>query len=328
MSTVHECVDAFPFTSPAIVKVERREELLLSAPLAEGGRLRTHPLIEAFFFGTAYTEQKFAPPRGVYESQSIRVEWQNMNGRQPFYHRNCGVDEISFQVCGERTLMTELGTVELSPGDFSRIPDGVSHDNFGRSDVHLLFYVPSPIQEIHAPSTSSEHKAVPFSGWQASVVNELTTEGVGGPGQDLALTPVDEQMLLDAAITADGAINVMHPHGRTEGVQWLYRNEHVCLGRYAQDSNQGTCYVKHRDAEEIQFQLKGTRTLVTQRGTLHLEPGEFVCIPRGVAFTSIHHDPSEHLVIASTTPVPAVATSSRPSARLSAAEVDALRQQT
>ena len=327
MNTVHECIDVFPFTSPPIITVERREDLLLSAPSTKGGRLREHPVIEAIHFGATYTEQKFAPPRGVFESSSVRIEWQNMNGRQPFYHRNCGVDEISFQVCGDRTLITELGSVELKAGDFSRIPDGIAHDNFGRSDVHLLFYVPSPTTELTTPATTSEYKPEPFPGWQPATIDELTTEGVGGPGQDLMLVPVDEKMLIDAALSAQARIQVLHPYEYTPSVQWLYRNDEICLGREARSFSKGNLYVKHRDAEEIQYQVKGSRTLVTQRGTIHLEPGDFVCIPRGVAFTSIHLEPSEHIVLASVTSIPQVAKATKHGTRPSVEEIEALRQQ-
>lgn len=328
MKTVHERIDVFPFTSTPLITVERREDLLLTVSAAPpGGRLREHPPIEAVHFGATYVEQAFAPPRGVFESATVRVEWQNMNARQPFYHRNCGVDEISFQVCGERTLITELGTTELRPGDFSRIPDGIAHDNYGRQDIHLLFYVPGGAAELLAPTRTTAYLAEPFPGWRAAVIPELTTEGVGGPGQDLMFTPVDEQMLIDAARAAQTRIQILHPQAAAQGVQWLYRNEHICLGRHARASDQGTVYVRHRDADEIQYQVAGHRTLVTQRGAIRLVPGDFVCIPRGVAFTSIHGAPSEHLILASRSSVPQVAPANKRGVRLGTAELDALRGQ-
>ncbi len=63
------------------------------------------PPLSVVHYPQEYREVSFAPPRGVYENDEIRVEWQTMNSRQPFYHRNCGVDEISYQSAGERTLM-------------------------------------------------------------------------------------------------------------------------------------------------------------------------------------------------------------------------------
>src|SRR5438874_1273692 len=120
MPKVLQRIDAFPFDNP-VHAIERVEALLLADPLPSPmKRLRDHPPIGVIHFGDRYVEQAFAPPRGVYETADLRVEWQNMNGRQPFYHRNCGVDELSYQVCGERTVLTELGCVELAPGEFSR----------------------------------------------------------------------------------------------------------------------------------------------------------------------------------------------------------------
>ncbi|MCK9507066.1 MAG: hypothetical protein M0Q54_01385 [Pigmentiphaga sp.] len=325
MSIVSESIDFFPFEAPPLV-LQRREDLLLAEPLPMKMKLmRDHPLIEAAHFPTHYVDQPFAPPVGVYESDAIRIEWQNMQGRQPFYHRNCGVDEISFQVCGERTLITELGTLELRAGDFSRIPNGVAHDNFGRKDVHLLFYVPGPTPELTAARRQSEDKAVPFPGWEPALINELVTEGVGGPGNDLILAPVAEELLIQQAKHTPQRIPV--PQTAEQGLTWLYRGPAVTLGHCALSANTGTRYTRHRDAHEIQYQIQGERLLVTQRGVLKLEPGDFVQIPKGIAFTSIHAFPSEHLAFASLCALPRVAPLARQGKKMSHAEVEAWRQQ-
>jgi uncharacterized cupin superfamily protein len=324
MKIVRECIDVFPFDTPPYV-IERREELLFADPLPlPMKRLREHAPIEVVHLGASYVEQAFAPPRGVYESPDIRIEWQNMHGRQPFYHRNCGVDELSFQVCGERTLMTELGSVELRPGDFSRIPDGVAHDNFGRRDVHLLFYVPSPVEELGVASLSSDYKTEPFPGWKANIINELTTEGVGGPGQDLGLTPVDEALLLQQAQSNSARIQVMRPDD-ARGLRWLYRSASLAIGRVSADASMGDLYTRHRNAIEIQYQVEGTRTLVTQRGCVTLEPGDFVCMPRGIAFTSIHATFSTHIAIASTSSIPQIAAGVRQGVKYSVEALASLR---
>ncbi|KAB8213579.1 hypothetical protein BDV33DRAFT_184482 [Aspergillus novoparasiticus] len=112
-----------------------------------------------------------------------------MDFRQPFYHRNMDVDEISLQVHGERTLMTELGTVELRPGDWSRIPVGIAHDNYGRKEIHLLFYIVAPVVEAGSITSTSERKEVPFDGWTASTkAIEMVTECLGARGCDLAVS--------------------------------------------------------------------------------------------------------------------------------------------
>ena len=322
--TVRECIDNFPFDG-ASYEVERREELLLADPLAGPGPRSERAPIEVVHFGATFVAQGFAPPRGVYESLEMRIEWQNMDGRQPFYHRNCGVDELAYQVCGERTLITELGTLELAPGDFTRIPEGVAHDNYGRRDVHLLFYFPGPVTEQVVADRISTYKAVPFDGWQPGIINELLTEGPGGPGRDLMFAPTDEALLLQHAQHDTARLEVLRP-GDKHRTRWLYRGPDVVLGHTAALSDDGLCYVRHRNAEEVQYQISGKRTLVTQRGSVHLGPGDFVQVPRGVAFTSIHAEPSEHIVIASRKPIPQVAKAARQSARLSATDLASLRR--
>ena len=324
---VHEYLDAFPFDAPPR-KLRRREELLLAEPLPGRGRPpRDYPPIEAVHFPPDYVDQPFVPPRGVYESAAVRIEWQTMNARQPFYHRNCGVDEISFQVCGERTIMTELGSVDVAPGEFALLPDGLAHDNYGRRDVHLLFYVPGPVERLGPVDRRSEARIPPFPGWAPAPINELVTEGVAGPGQDVALAPVDEQLLLAHADETEDRLEVLRPDGDAAATVWLYRSPEIMIGQTTADASTGHAYRRLRNAEEIQYQVSGTRTLVTQRGVLHLEPGDFVRIPRAVAFASIHAAPSTHLSLVSARPIPQVAKAARQAARLTPEDIDALRRQ-
>jgi mannose-6-phosphate isomerase-like protein (cupin superfamily) len=323
MTEVLQRIDAFPFEEP-VHAIERVEALLLADPLPSPmKRLRDHPPIGVIHFGDRYVEQAFAPPRGVYETADLRVEWQNMNGRQPFYHRNCGVDELSYQVCGERTVLTELGCLELASGEFSRIPDGIAHDNFGRQDVHLLFYIPASVTEQVDAARASAFMEVPFPGWKPVIINELTTERAGGPGQDLMLAPVDEALLLQHAQTDQRQLQVLSPSG--EGLQWLYRSDAAALGRVSARQSGGTVYTMHRNADEIQYQVSGERLLVTQRGAVRLQAGDFVQVPAGVAFTSIHSQASEHLVLATRHHIPAVTDFARHGVRMSGDELAAAR---
>ncbi|VCU68439.1 hypothetical protein PIGHUM_00490 [Pigmentiphaga humi] len=323
MPEVYEHLDAFPFAAPPMV-LRRSEELLLAEPLPSRMRQdRERPPLEAVHFPPAYIDQPFVPPRGVYESASVRIEWQTMDARQPFYHRNCGVDEISFQVCGDRTIMTELGSVDVVPGEFARLPDGVAHDNRGVRDIHLLFYVPGPVERLGPVHRTAEHRMPPFPGWTPAVINELVTEGVAGPGQDVVMAPVDERMLLDHAAETDERLEVLRPAGSC--TVWLYRCPTIMIGQVAADASDGKVYRRLRNAEEIQYQVAGTRTLVTQRGVLRLQPGDFVRIPRALASTSIHVGPSTHLSMVSTQPVPQVAAGTRQAERLTPEQIAALR---
>lgn len=326
MGTVQESLEAFPFdAAPRVFR--RREEQLLGDPVVRPGAPRMgrdHPPIEVVHLGAEYVDRPFAPPRGVYESDFLRLEWQTMNGRQPFYHRNCDVDEMSFQVTGVRTLMTDIGSVDLVAGDFSRIPVGVVHDNYGREDIHILFYVPAPVHEAIPAERTSRAAIPPFDGWEPSEINEMITECLAGPGHDIVLAPADEQALLEHAATETDRIQVLRP-GDAPGTTWVYRSSDVLIGRTWAQASDGRVYRRIRNAQEIQFQLDGRRTLVTQRGTVRLEPGDFVKVPAGIAFTSIHHEPSTHLTVVSAREVPRVTEATRTAERLPAAEIEALR---
>jgi hypothetical protein len=315
MGIVQELIDSFPPGQNARV-VQRREELLLAEPLPGPMKLwRDAEPLEVVHFGQEYEAQPFAPPRGLYESDFLRVEWQTMDNRQPFYHRNCDVDEISYQIAGDRTLMTELGTVEHRPGEFSRIPVGVAHDNYGRRESHLLFYIPAPVEAVSGAEVRRTSDAVfpPFEGWEPKVVNELITECLAGPGHDVAIQPVEEQLLLDQVHRESDRIPVL-ALGADIGTSWIYTSARVLLGTTRLAGTGDTrevVYRRHRDAEEIQYQIGGCRTLVSQRGAVELGPGDFVRIPLGCAFTSVTDTESIHLTLLSARPVPQVAAAAR-----------------
>ena len=305
---IREHLETFPFDTPPQV-IERRADLLLAEPLPGPIKaVRDQPPLQVVHFTSTYVKVPFDRPRGVYESDHLRVEWQTMNGRQPFYHRNCDVDEISFQVDGERTLMTDLGSVEFRPGELARIPVGSAHDNYGRADIHILFYVPAPVREVRTAHRHSEPAIPPFDGWEPAIVNELVTECLGGPGHDIVMAPTDELTLLEQAKAGSAAIPVLRPDD-APGTIWLYSGDQLMIGRCFAKSSDGALYRRIRNAEEIQYQISGERTLVSQRGTVRLVPGDFVRIPVGIAATSIHETPSAHLTLVSTRETPQVAES-------------------
>ena len=98
MGVVYETVDIFPFTaSPGVLR--RSEELLLGPPVPNFLNLgENFAPLESVHFPPEYEPVEFAPPTGVFEGHYLRLEWQIMNFRQPFYHRNADVDELSFQI--------------------------------------------------------------------------------------------------------------------------------------------------------------------------------------------------------------------------------------
>ncbi|MGW5876686.1 cupin domain-containing protein [Nocardiopsis terrae] len=293
--------------------VVRDEHLLLSPPHSSNVPVklwRDHPPLTVVHFPQEYRAQPFAPPRGVYENDEIRVEWQTMDNRQPFYHRNCDVDEISYQIAGERTLMTELGVIEHRTGEFSRIPRGVAHDNYGRSESHLLFYIPAPVTELTPADRESQAVFPPFPGWQPGKVNEAVTQCMGTPGHDITVFGADEEQLLERVHSEDERMAVLRADPDLE-TTWLYGTDRVRLGTVTVTPGRERRYRRTLDADEIQYQTTGRRTLITQRGIVDLGPGDFVRIPLGIAHASVTTEPSEYISLLSHHELPQIAETTR-----------------
>ncbi|WP_040786792.1 cupin domain-containing protein [Nocardia pneumoniae] len=293
--------------------IARDEHLLLSAPHSGTTPMklwRDHPPLTVVHYPPEYRAQPFAPPRGVYESDQIRVEWQTMDNRQPFYHRNCDVDEISYQIAGDRTLMTELGVIEHRAGEFSRIPRGVAHDNYGRKESHLLFYIPAPVTELGASVRESQPVSPPFASWRPGEVNEAVTQCMGAGGHDIAVFPVDELRILDRVHDEKDRMGVLrgadHP-----GTSWLYGTAEFRLGVVRSAAGVERRYRRTLDGDEIQYQISGRRTLLTQRGIVELGPGDFVRIPLGISHSAVHHEAGEYLTLLSHRELPQVAETTR-----------------
>ncbi|WP_194892708.1 hypothetical protein [Catenulispora pinisilvae] len=306
--------------------VERDENLLLAPPYPP--KLKTRPWREheplaVVHYPREFQAQPFAPPRGVYENDQIRVEWQTMDNRQPFYHRNCDVDELSYQIAGERTLMTELGVIEHRPGEFSRIPRGVAHDNYGRCESHLLFYLPAPVAELEPAERESAPVFPPFPGWQPGEINEAVTQCMGSPGHDIVIFGVDEQRLLEQVHVEDGRMKVLRADpGRA--VIWLYETQGIRLGVVNTTPGGARGYRRILDADEIQYQVSGRRTLITQRGIADLEPGDFVRVPLGVSQADATAEPGQYISLRSHRELPQVAETTRVAEAYSPERLEAL----
>ena len=329
--TITELIDAIP-VDDTVREVQRDEALLHTIP--DPGQMRiwkNYEPLGVVTFPMKHTPSNFSPPQGIYESDYIHIEWQKMNGRQPIYHRNTDVDEIAYQVSGNRTLISEKGSVDLEVGDFSRIPVTVAHDNRGVDDVHLIFYIPTPVSECVPASRTTEYLIPPFPGWEPGTAIELITEHLGavGPerGSDSATFLTNEKMLLETAKTEAEPITILRASGSSE-VEWLYKSQHVWLGSTTLVNSHGKVYRRHRCADEIQCQVKGSRTLVTQRGFIKLEPGDFTSIPAGCAFTSIVHEESTHLTVLTRYPTPPKPLFSKTAVQTSLELIDRARRET
>lgn len=293
--------------------VARDEHLLLSPPHPPKVPVKLwqdHPPLSVLHYPQEYQAEEYAPPRGVYENDEIRVEWQKLDGRQPFYHRNCDVDEISYQIAGERTLMSELGSIEFQPGEFSRIPRGVAHDNHCRTESHLLFYIPAPVTELLPGRRESQPMFPPFPGWQPGAANEAVTQCMAALGHDITVFGVDEQLLLDQVHSEDRRMPVLRADPEQD-VTWLYGTDGIRLGAVTTTPGSERRYRRTLDADEIQYQAAGRRTLITQRGIVDLEPGDFVRIPLGISHASVVTEPGHHVSLLSRRELPQVAKTSR-----------------
>ena len=224
MAIVHEKFDVFPFIEPPrVLRRDERELLSRAVPKVPGVSWDPIPPLKVVTFDQAYQEGAFIPPRILWEGETGRIEWMQMNFRQPMYHRNLDVDEMSYQIRGDRTLMTELGTVELRDGDFVRIPVGIAHDNFGRRSSHILWYFPTPMVDTADVVRSGEVLIPPFEGWSADVVNEVHTDCLGGRHCDRAVQLSDERLILEQANDEAERLRVLSSDVAANDISWIWR---------------------------------------------------------------------------------------------------------
>lgn len=307
MNVVTEVINGRPFDLHE--RMIQRDETALFTPVPPQAQkflgTELSPL-EVCTFPVIFAPMPFARPRGVFEGPALRLEWQTLNGRQPFYHRNADVDEIGYQICGERALITECGTIQFERGQFSRIPVGVAHDNYCVDDIHLIFYMHGPAKPGLEPVGHGEHRAPPFAGWEAKPAIDAMTNAMGGPGGAISYSMADEQLIIDAARDCTDLLEILEPSGPAGEVEWVYRAPKVWIGHTRLKPMAERRYQRSICAEEIQFQAEGVRTILSQRGVVTLSPGDFVTIPRGCSYTNVVEGPSTHLSLLVTEPTPPV----------------------
>lgn len=306
MKIVSETICSEPLDRPVRV-IERDEAQLLQPPPPPMMRRLSPELmpLPVYHFPVAYEPVELARPRGVFEGQTLRFEWQTMNGRQPFYHRNADVDEISYQICGSRTLITECGTIEFETGQFARIPVGIAHDNYGRDDIHLILYF-GPAEPTQAPVAYGEHRVPPFAGWESQPMVEVTTNNLGGAHGAVAYSMADEDLIIGTAQHFEDRLEVLEPRGEAGKVEWLYRAPNIWVGHTHLERTTERSYTRRLTADEIQYQAEGSRTIVSQRGVVTLDPGDFICIPRGCAYANLTDGGSKHITLLTVEGVPPV----------------------
>ena len=323
MGTITERFDVFPFTDPPRVLL-RDEEALLSPAVhpAPGMSFDEIPPLDVVRFPTEYVDARFSPPRILWESDMGRIEWMQMDFRQPMYHRNLDVDEMSYQIWAERTLMTEAGTVELRAGDMVRIPVGVAHDNYGRRSGHILWYFMAPLQDVAPVVRRGEVLIPPFEGWTSEMVNEIHTDCLGARHCDRAVQLSDETLLLQQANLEDERLQVMHPDPAGNQTQWVWKGADHWIGLTSISGADGRTYTRHRNVEEVQYQVEGTRLLISANGVVEMTPGTFVHLPVGVAHASITAGESRHVTTVTRARLGCVWADATQSTRWSAQEIE------
>jgi mannose-6-phosphate isomerase-like protein (cupin superfamily) len=133
---------------------------------------------------------------------------------------------------------------------------------------------------------------------------------MGTPSHDITVAPIDEQLLLAQVHAEEERLNVLT--GADEiGMTWLYRSAGFRLGSVRLGVGGERVYRRTLDADEIQYQISGHRTLVSQRGIVDLGPGDFVRIPLGIAHTSVCAEASEHIALFSDRELPQIAKTTR-----------------
>jgi hypothetical protein len=83
-------------------------------------------------------------------------------------------------------------------------------------------------------------------------------------------------------------------------------------------------YLRRLDADEMQYQASGHRTLITQHGVVDLGPGDFVRIPVGIAHASVTTEVGDYICLLSRAGLPQVADTSRVADRYSPERLTAL----
>ncbi|XPP27384.1 MAG: hypothetical protein ACNYNX_04145 [Leucobacter sp.] len=328
MSQITERFDVFPFDAEPHREFKRDELSLLSPaiPSAPGVEWDPIPPLKVAHFDQAFQDKVFAPPRILWEGDHGRIEWQQMNFRQPMYHRNLDVDELAYQIAGDRTLMTEFGTTELVPGDFVRIPVGVAHDNWGRRESHILWYFPAPIEDVAPVVRHSEALFPPFEGWEPATVNEVHTDCLGGRHCDTAVQLSDEMLLLEQVHSESERLQVMHPEPVPNETEWVWKGADHWVGLVRITDSDGRVYTRHRNADEVQYQVSGTRLLISANGVVEMKPGTFVHLPVGVAYASIVSGDSRHLATVSRYKLDSVYEGATDSEKWSLEQIDEYRK--
>lgn len=117
---------------------ERDESELIGS--SKGGHLLV-PTFRPFDFLIAPNQ-----PLVFLSASTNRAVVEALRGTQPLFHRNADFDELHFQIAGDTTYETELGTLTAKPAELTLIPSAIAHRATGRhGSLRMTMQVRDPI---------------------------------------------------------------------------------------------------------------------------------------------------------------------------------------
>lgn len=256
------------------------------------GTLRTERVVP-----TDRTDAQRGVPFRIIEVPGLNIEIARRNERLSNYHRNLRADEMVIANRGHTTYETELGLVELFPGEVLFHPTGMSHRNFPDLDNVQLFNI---IIESESPLSFSKDALRIFEpatvGAVAQSEEETYEEWIDLGGRDFYMTrperpsavcnidpvaghaplvhgKVNAELLVDSTEASrrwDGSVTVLEaPNGLRLDIAaglWLTADAH-----------------RNIRADKIIVGHRGRVRCTSELGITDAGPGEFVIVPRGVS---------------------------------------------
>lgn len=85
-------------------------------------------------------------PVPLLANADMRVSVDSAAGPAPFFHRNIDFDEAIFQFAGTSRVETEMGAVDLAPGEMLLVPRGIAQRSVGdAASLRQLILMHSPV---------------------------------------------------------------------------------------------------------------------------------------------------------------------------------------
>lgn len=133
-------------------------------------------------------------------------------------------------------------------------------------------------------------------------------------------------LLLEQVHSESERLQVMHPEPVPNETEWVWKGADHWVGLVRITDSDGRVYTRHRNADEVQYQVSGTRLLISANGVVEMKPGTFVHLPVGVAYASIVSGDSRHLATVSRYKLDSVYEGATDSEKWSLEQIDEYRK--